>query len=236
MTKAPADCLMNNNFFSFFPVQVYAKGKGELNTYFLKTGDSKVNFDDSQHSSKEMSIYSSIHGQPLPNSDSRLIDWNVCLMGRLLQQIVARREARGWARLTPASSSSTMPDPNLWRRDSREQQYVIDEVQEVIKLPDFQTYTNQRDPDTVDLGEAVTSQLFSYVSSVCHMYRKENPFHNFEVSIPTDDFFLVPSHRANYVPDYFSFKARFPCHSVGQQNAESDYCPHGHSIQSQVFH
>jgi hypothetical protein len=58
---------------------------------------------------------------------------------------------------------------------------VIDEVAEFITLPKFdaQAHKAVADADSINLGEAVTSQLRDYIKTICLMYRA-NPFHNFE--------------------------------------------------------
>ena len=58
---------------------------------------------------------------------------------------------------------------------------VLDEVQEIIALPEYDSSIakQRKDPETVELAENVTDQLRSFVSCVASMYRG-NAFHNFE--------------------------------------------------------
>ena len=107
----------------------------------------------------------------ISKNDARLIDWNVGVLRRVLQQMIAQRKAQGEDNqghfVTPKSSVEGS---------------VLDEVQEVIKLPafDLAAYREQNvDSSTLKLSETVETQLHLFVSSVCRMYHP-NPFHNFE--------------------------------------------------------
>jgi hypothetical protein len=58
---------------------------------------------------------------------------------------------------------------------------VLEEVTEIIKLPNFdpRAFKDHVDPNTVVLDPKVVSQLKRYVTIIAAMYRN-NPFHNFE--------------------------------------------------------
>ena len=55
---------------------------------------------------------------------------------------------------------------------------VIDEVQEIVHLPDF-VPSKDADADSIVIDSAVVDQLFGYVSNIAALYR-DNYFHNFE--------------------------------------------------------
>jgi hypothetical protein len=55
---------------------------------------------------------------------------------------------------------------------------VLNEVQEVIALPNF-IGEPSRDPSTIQLRDEVVNQLRGFVATVAALYR-DNPFHNFE--------------------------------------------------------
>jgi hypothetical protein len=68
--------------------------------------------------------------------------------------------------------------------DRDEDKIVVDEVAEVIALPQFTpeaTKVLSVNADDVQLSDTVVEQLKDYIATIAHMYRK-NPFHNFEVS------------------------------------------------------
>ena len=58
----------------------------------------------------------------------------------------------------------------------------IDEVVEIVNLPNFTAQTNPASEatETVELSPEVVSQLRDYVSHIAAMYR-DNAFHSFEV-------------------------------------------------------
>jgi hypothetical protein len=60
---------------------------------------------------------------------------------------------------------------------------VLDEVRDIIALPnlDAETAEKQEDVVAIENDERVIAQLSNYVSSIAAMYQG-NPFHNFEQS------------------------------------------------------
>lgn len=157
---------------------VVAKGKGEIKTYWLVAGREASNAGGSDEStspeSEEGALRSTGIGAPSVSgplkASNRLIGWNVDVLARCLKQIVAMRE------------------PGIKREnDSQEVYYnkpnqtVLDEVQEIIALPGKPS-KYKRDPEEIDLGEEVMSQLTDLVSEIANKYR-ENPFHNFQHAV-----------------------------------------------------
>jgi hypothetical protein len=106
----------------------------------------------------------------------RLINWNVDILLCLLKQIAAKRSVG-----TNSTSSSAPYNESVHAAKSRIPCAIpLNEVQEVIRLPNFNMYDAQtEDVKKIALNPAVEKQLFDYVSSVATMYR-DNPFHNFE--------------------------------------------------------
>lgn len=105
---------------------------------------------------------------------NRLINWNVEVLRRLLKLIVARRNSENIA--------GTIQKAIHNRKMSLTNQScgtVLDEVKEVIVFPDFHSKVKELDIDSIELGEAVDTQIYEYVVSIAAMYR-ENPFHNID--------------------------------------------------------
>ncbi|GAX15863.1 hypothetical protein FisN_2Lu430 [Fistulifera solaris] len=104
----------------------------------------------------------------------RLVDWNSDVLARLLRQIVAHRNAIKKLRGTVSSSTPA-------KLEIKSGGTVIDEVKEIIELPEYDPLAAQyqEDPQSIDLGEAAQKQLRDYVMLVATFYR-DNPFHNFE--------------------------------------------------------
>jgi hypothetical protein len=96
---------------------------------------------------------------------ARLVQWNVEIISKILRQIEAQREL-----------SSDCPDGTTTFGSGNGT--VINEVQEVIALPNFNGKPT-RDSKSVKLDKKVGHQLHNLVSTVATLYR-DNPFHNFE--------------------------------------------------------
>lgn len=183
---------------------VSAKGKGKLQTYWLKVNHKEEPdqsdylkskpFDGLQSGSftnsggyvtkptnynntclnTDASNYESIEEMLSPRV-RRLCQWNVDILARHLRQIVAHRNAQG-----PTEQNY---NEELSRREVSicRQMDVLDEVVEIIPLPGFDPEENRRkeDPNEIELPEVVMKQIRLYVACIAAMYH-DNPFHNFE--------------------------------------------------------
>eukprot|EP00522_Entomoneis_paludosa_P017187 CAMPEP_0172444826 /NCGR_PEP_ID=MMETSP1065-20121228/4825_1 /TAXON_ID=265537 /ORGANISM="Amphiprora paludosa, Strain CCMP125" /LENGTH=1178 /DNA_ID=CAMNT_0013195527 /DNA_START=75 /DNA_END=3611 /DNA_ORIENTATION=+ len=163
---------------------VVAKGKGELQTYWLEStgeantvttaGESDVDDSKEQTDGTQSAPNVAPAAPAVPSADkyNRLVAWNCDILAKLLTQIVARRESR-----------NTQPDTVSEIRKLEEQycsnRYVLSEVQEIVRLPKFEAESQRVDPWSVQLSEDVLGQLKDYVQTLAAMYR-DNPFHNFE--------------------------------------------------------
>lgn len=174
--------------------KVVAKGKGEMQTYWLSPGeqrsDTSSNVDsgsshsdtnDSSHQVDEEMVTVMVANKAEAKAAAmegskkkRLIEWNVDVLLRLLKQIVARRRACG----LPAYGSDIKEDRIQFAEPGKT---VIDEVKEIIELPMFnaKAASKQEDADSVILPTEVVEQLFDYVSNIAATYN-DNPFHSFE--------------------------------------------------------
>ncbi|CAB9514914.1 Receptor-type guanylate cyclase gcy [Seminavis robusta] len=184
--------------------KIVAKGKGEMETFWLvaprkqsatsdsSTDQAPVEMATESHHVASMSdesdddngvskaVDKSLKEQkPLPPKLQRLVRWNADVLNRLLKQIVARRNAKtqqGLKALLHSASSAATDESSIAGGT------VIDEVKEVIALPKFDAKAarNQQDPRTIQLDKEVTDQLHNYVTVIASLYRSEVPFHNFE--------------------------------------------------------
>jgi class 3 adenylate cyclase len=170
--------------------KVVAKGKGEMQTYWLDVKGSGSR--SSQHSgsvssdtmnrdpltslsASQSDTPTASEMQTITDKQLRLVDWNVDILKRLLREIVARRDACG-TQEDAAVRVKALEVTKLSKEDG-----VLDEVEEIITLPKFDSMAtrNQKDPDSFELTESVSTQLHDYVQTIAAMYRP-NPFHNFE--------------------------------------------------------
>jgi len=110
----------------------------------------------------------------LPPKIQRMVEWNVDVLVKLLQTIVARRASSGTAK-------------HMKKREARKLSVgngddctVLDEVQDILALPQFdaKAFKNLVDPDTITIPDEIVKQLTDYIAKVAGLYRS-NPFHNF---------------------------------------------------------
>ena len=171
--------------------KVHAKGKGELQTYWIE-----VTSGQQRRSSDELSGDGTVHdGQSkiwgkedeIPEvvtqraRHQRLIDYNVDLLAQHLKRVEARRRVLSMAgrRCSQGGQAPMIHKPST--EIEEDGLTVLDEVAEVIRLPTFDArhYKVHVDPASIELDSKVMSQLKRYVTIVAAMYRS-NPFHNFE--------------------------------------------------------
>lgn len=178
--------------------KINAKGKGEMQTYWLELGgqqseaksNSAPNYvldstdhaslfsnfvDESTNGNQEEMMITEI---PMPErpvcSDKvlRLIGWNVEVLLRLLKQIIARRNA------TTRRSRNSLPIVNedLIAQGIFGAEMVLDEVKEIIELPQFDARAakNQQDTESVEIDPRLPQQLEDYVMTIGSGYR-DNP-------------------------------------------------------------
>ena len=175
--------------------KVVAKGKGELETYWLLPKDStnpeEFNRDvaeaikEKNGEIEKAAADAAKSGIPDPTimnmKIQRLVDWNVDVLKRLLKLIVAKRIAaddKQRSRVLTAQSEAVKREE---KAILSKHEMPLNEVVEVISMPKFdaRTQRNQLDPNAVELSLDVVTQLREYVEAIAAQYR-QNPFHNFE--------------------------------------------------------
>ncbi|CAB9496134.1 Receptor-type guanylate cyclase gcy [Seminavis robusta] len=152
---------------------VEAKGKGKLQTYFIRINEASKASDVSDDGDVLSSSF--IGAAPDANLEkiNRLVEWNVQVLSALLKSVVARREAMGKG----SSSSNSLINTATGTGTGM----VLEEVKEVITLPEFcaDTLKKQVDPESVELDVEVVDQLRHLITRIASGYHF-NPFHNFE--------------------------------------------------------
>jgi hypothetical protein len=101
----------------------------------------------------------------------RLVDWQVESLGGLLKKIVAYRNQ---GRKKKAETFSLVIPKG---------ETVLDEVQEIIALPEFDNKRSTLSSDAVasiELSPAIKKELRAFVEEIASCYH-DNSFHNFEV-------------------------------------------------------
>lgn len=100
---------------------------------------------------------------------ARLVDWNVDLLLSFLAKVVANRNDPTAIKRRPANLDNVPPSNSL----------ILDEVTEIIILPDFDDEKRISNQADVILPPEVREQLHDFVTRIACMYR-DNPFHNLE--------------------------------------------------------
>jgi class 3 adenylate cyclase len=145
--------------------KVMAKGKGEMQTSWLCVNGSAITSDTGSIPDTSLSPSLAPKENESKMMDS-LVEWNVGVLGVLLQKITANRRV--------SNKKVIKVDPGLYFRDGK--MLVLDEVQDVISFP--QSEANALETTTVELDPVVSTQLKDYVRMLSLMYHA-NPFHNF---------------------------------------------------------
>jgi Adenylate and Guanylate cyclase catalytic domain len=145
---------------------VIAKGKGELSTYFLSSNsDSEKEFSPQEVSdaADEAATY------------DRIADWTVEVMAGLLKEIVISRKTASTPR-TPRSKLKLLErDVSLHNQAGK--LTVLDEVQEIIELPDFQAKSAKtRKVSDVALDPKVLRELRDYIRTIACMYHSNRKY------------------------------------------------------------
>lgn len=187
--------------------KIHAKGKGELETYWLdlkiqssgsarsgqsgKSADSASSSNNADFAGTYASAIQHLETNSkvridsiLPPKVQRLVKWNADVLLKILKQVVARREANEALANEDDSEhlDSSLRDAKkaaLRRTSSIDGKTCIDEVQEIIELPKFNAKAAkiQKDANDVELGADVVQQLHDFITVIASMYRADVPFH-----------------------------------------------------------
>jgi Adenylate and Guanylate cyclase catalytic domain len=121
----------------------------------------------------------------LTKKQNRLVDWNCEMIQCLIRQIVARRNFLKTAskpiQLPFTAMLSDLPKFGVQKQNQQQSTMPLDEVVEVINLPEFDVaaYHGSTDAKHIRLDPAVVAQLRRFISLLATKYR-DNPFHNFD--------------------------------------------------------
>jgi Adenylate and Guanylate cyclase catalytic domain len=143
-----------------------------LRTYFLDTSAGSSACGDSDVIGGLQPVFD---GLP-QDKGRRLVNWNADNMLQLLKQIAAaRRSAQG------KRSKVILDEKKIILEQQKPGKSVIDEVQEIINLPDYKaaSKSDRANSESVVLPQIVVDQLRNYVTKIAAFYNA-NPFHNFE--------------------------------------------------------
>ena len=166
--------------------KVVAKGKGQLSTFWLemKAGSAKSTMSSGSTSDDASEARMAPPVLAQSNDDeakmARLVSWTTDVLARSLRAIVARRKSTS-ERSDPEAVLDMLEGRLAGKNSGKQAGTVIDEVQEVITLPQFDAKAAKRamDPESIELAKNVMDQLHDYVRTIAAMYHN-NPFHSFD--------------------------------------------------------
>ena len=205
MSQATADLIIQAGHGDWVvprPDLVSAKGKGELQTYWLVL-DHSNHSEGSSHESSSPAIGTTKSPMPVeslpqvPSRDAiplhqpssvdtsmegerqqRLIDWNLAVCVRWLKRIVAYRE---YERRSVSKHGRSQPSLN-WRLQGNHKTMVREEIVDRIRFPRvFQEMPkNPTALDHIEVDPVVLSQLRGFIAMLASTYPPQDSFHNFE--------------------------------------------------------
>jgi Adenylate and Guanylate cyclase catalytic domain len=148
--------------------KVFAKGKGMLSTYWLKTNNVKAQEGKAEAPDEKQAI--ALEQPDLPRSAElqkldRLVEWNVDILSKILRDLVVKREI-----LNKLDPFRYPPNNELKLKELESGSFriggtVVDEVQEVIELPPFDPEVERQveSSDSIALSTDVIEQLKSFI-------------------------------------------------------------------------
>ena len=153
---------------------VFAKGKGEMQTYWLErngesakstvstgTSGSESEMDPDMVQSVEDRTELAERNSSLTDKILRLVDWNTEHMKGMLQDVIERREASG--SIPDSPNHMKMVETESLKSDG----IVLDHVQDIIMLPTFdsEAASKQKSSRSLTLSDKVSAQLREYLQS-----------------------------------------------------------------------
>lgn len=141
-----------------------AKGKGELETFWLTDPDGEKAVECFEGGADE--FFEKISSAD--DSRHRLVEWAVGLLENKLSKVIAVRTSLG------AKSSPVKEKKYLGLSES-------DFTDTIIHIPPYKKPLRNIEPSEIDIGVKVRDQLRDFVNNIALLYR-DNSFHNMEVS------------------------------------------------------
>ena len=206
ISAATADALITAGYKRWLKPRedtVHAKGKGHMETYFLKTIETPMVLEryksirtietcsviaeeestsetlaETEETIPEVVLLDQAEDFDIMSKSGRLIEWNVEILSYLLKQILVARP--GNLRDVKTSVLTEFEDSNKYGVECS-QKTALDEFKEIIELPiiEDQDIMRRKHPNSIILKPIVVEQLRDLIQNIASMYN-ENAFHNFE--------------------------------------------------------
>ena len=147
---------------------VVAKGKGVLQTYFVSPFSRRQGSISSSQTGGSDLRFVKADSHAMFRQD-RLVEWIREMLLEHLRAILAKRVKSPGDRQKPQNVTFTQPVGKT----------ALDEVAEVICLPEFVPARDNEFSDRIGISETVNNQLRAFITAIANMYHP-NPFHNFD--------------------------------------------------------
>jgi len=190
-----------------------AKGKGIMEAFWVNVDGARQGSVASTVSNIEQPESAHFgYGKHQPGQSDksmRLIDWNFEMLLQLMKQIVANRNVDG----SEGKVSNSLRASQHFNVFDLGNTVPLEEVKEIIALPEFKAGSTQMDPTAVKIPTQVKEELHLLVSEIASLYN-ENPFHSFE-------------HASHVVMSVIKLMSRIVAPDLG--DVENDEALHDHT-------
>lgn len=166
---------------------VIVAGKGEVTTFWVakKSGPASVCSSRSREDESETAtgnrgltkkpssvadrevVDDATHLIVLDKRHLRLVEWNVEVTLKLLSELIARRDALDQENPSRRPATNDRDLTHLEENGHRTEGTVLDEVKEIIRLPNYNSLADriQRNADSVKISDTVVEQVRDYIQT-----------------------------------------------------------------------
>jgi 3'5'-cyclic nucleotide phosphodiesterase len=144
---------------------------GKMQTYFVEPKLGRNSVSSSEQSSNELLD---------DRRQGRLVNWTCDIFEKMICQIISRRAGRSSAKKQRVCNDSN--NDTFLALMTREGETILDQVAEIIELPEFDHASVKKSDVEVELSDEVREELQNYIVWIATLYKK-NPFHNFEHAV-----------------------------------------------------
>lgn len=189
ISKETADLLTKagkDHWFIAREDKIVAKGKGELQTYWLNVINRYASSNESTYTGSDVSFTCADgidfdEGEDVtPQAEhmlsekyQRLVSWIADVLTHLLKEIQSKREANS-VKEESASELRALEQSTL-----SHESVVMDELVDIIRLPDCNGSIRKKEQGEINLSPRANEQLHDYLTVLASLYR-DNAFHNLE--------------------------------------------------------
>jgi hypothetical protein len=161
--------------------KVKAKGKGELQTFFLETNKMARPYQSSVGSEAASADLAGIENGLIDPVEAvkkrnRSAEWTVEIMAHHLKAMAQARRVKRTKHDSPAKME--VLEQASFSEFGSDGKTVVDEIAEAITFPDNKAIMELSSNET-ELDVAVLEELRSYILTIASLYN-DNPFHNFD--------------------------------------------------------